>query len=64
MESLAKALVGLAALCLVLAVIVALFMGGSMMQLPAESFSRASQNMALIAIAVLLMNRKVPGIGG
>ena len=58
MENLAKALVGFAALSFVLGVIVAGPMGGSIMDFPAESFSRACNNFALLAIALMLMRSK------
>ena len=58
MENLAKALVGLAALSFVVGVIVAGPMGGVLIGFPAESFSRACSNMALLAIALMLMGSK------
>ena len=54
MEMLAKALVGGAALSLLLAVVVGV-MGGAIAGFPAESFSRACTNLALISIAVQMM---------
>ena len=58
MENLAKALVGLAALSLVVGIIAAGPMGGDIMGFPAESFSRACSNFALLAIAIMLMGSK------
>ena len=58
MENLAKALVGLAALSFVVGVIVGGPMGGVLIGIPAESFSRACSNMALLAIALMLMGSK------
>ena len=52
MQGLAKLLILGAALGFVIAVIQALFLGGTLMGMPAESFSRASTNMALIAIGI------------
>ena len=66
MENLAKALVGFAALSFVVGVIVAGPMGGSIMDFPAESFSRGCDNLALLAIAIMLMGSKgqstTPGV--
>ena len=65
MESVAKGLVGLAALAFVIGVIAGL-MGGFVMGFPAESFSRACDNLALVAIALILMGSKgqaaTPGV--
>ena len=65
MENVAKGLVGLAALSFVVGVIVG-FMGGGIMGFPAESFSRACDNLALVAIALMLMGSKgqtpTPGV--
>ena len=57
MENIAKGLVGVAALGFVLAVVAA-FTGGEVMSIPGESFSRACENLALIAIALLLLGKK------
>ncbi len=57
MENLAKALVGFAALSFVVGVIVAGPMGGDILGFPAESFSRACSNLALVAIALMLMGK-------
>ncbi len=54
MENIAKGLVALAALTFIGAVLASL-MGGDLMGFPAESFSRACGNLALIAIALMLM---------
>lgn len=56
MANLPKVLIGLAALAFVLAVISSLT-GESIVKTPAEAFSRASTNLALIAIALLLLGR-------
>ena len=65
MEHVVKGLVLLAALAFVLGVIAALT-GGAIRGFPAESFSRACDNFALIAIAVMLMRGKgqaaTPGV--
>ena len=52
MSMLSYALVGLAAVAFLLAVYVSLL--GPLFNIPAESFSRASSNLALIAIAMLI----------
>ncbi len=66
MENLAKALVGFAAFSFVVGVIVAGPMGGDILGFPAESFSRACDNFALLAIALMLMRGKgqaaTPGV--
>ena len=66
MENLAKALVGFAAFSFVVGVIVAGPMGGDILGFPAESFSRACDNFALLAIALMLMGSKgqaaTPGV--
>ena len=50
MENVAKGLVALAVLSFIGAVLAGL-MGGALMGFPAESFSRACSNLALVAIA-------------
>jgi hypothetical protein len=61
MANLPKVLIGLAALAFVLAVISSLT-GEPILTTRAEAFSRASSNLALIAIALLLLDRnRVPG---
>jgi hypothetical protein len=60
MDSISKALVGLAALAFIVGVIAGL-MGGGLMGFPAESFSRACDNLALIAIAMMLMRKNGQG---
>ncbi len=57
MENVAKGLVALAVLSFIVAALTAL-MGGFLMGFPAESFSRACSNLALLAIAVMLMGSK------
>ncbi len=65
MEHVVKGLVLLAALAFVLGIIAALT-GGAIRGFPAESFSRACDNFAHIAIAVMLMRGKgqaaTPGV--
>ncbi len=56
MENVAKGLVALAVLSFLGAVLAGL-MGGALMGFPAESFSRACSNLALVAIAVMLMGK-------
>lgn len=56
MDNVPKVLIGLAALAFVLAVISSLT-GKAIMTTSAEAFSRASNNLALIAIAMLLLDR-------
>ncbi len=58
MENFAKALVAFAAFSFVVGVIAAGPMGGDILGFPAESFSRACNNLALIAIAMMLMGSK------
>ena len=53
MKAIAWALVGISGLAFLLAV-VSVLIGQRVMGIPAESFSRASANMALIAIAMLV----------
>jgi hypothetical protein len=52
MSTLVKALIGLAALAFVLAVLTNF--AGPIVGTPAEAYSRASTNLALLAIAVVL----------
>ena len=62
MDTVAKVLIGVAAVAFVLAVIASLG-GGKIMDVQAEAFSRASNNLALIAIALLLLDRnRGPGL--
>ncbi len=63
MEVLAKALVGGAALGFLLAV-VAGAMGGEIAIFPAESFSRACTNLALLSIALQMMAKAGSGTSG
>ncbi len=56
MTNVAKALVALAAVAFVLAVVNSLITG-PIAEIPAESFSRASSNLALLAIATMLAFR-------
>ena len=56
MENVAKGLVALAVLTLIGAVLASL-MGGDLMGFPAESFSRACSNLALLAIALMLIGK-------
>ena len=57
MGNVAKGLVFLAALTFIVGVIVGL-VGSPVMDIPAESFSRACDNLALLAIALMLMGSK------
>ena len=57
MENLAKGLIGLAVLAFVLAVANDLT-GILLMLTSAEAASRASNNLALVAIALLMLNKK------
>ncbi len=57
MENLAKGLIGLAVLAFVLAVVNDLT-GVLTMITSAEALSRASNNLALVAIALLMLNKK------
>ncbi len=65
MEYVVKGLVILAALAFILGVLAGLT-GGAIRGFPAESFSRACDNFALIAIAVMLIRGKgqaaTPGV--
>jgi hypothetical protein len=54
MRLIAKILVGLSALAFLAGVVAGLFLGGRLFNIPAESFARATDGMALIAIALLL----------
>ncbi len=56
MANVAKALVALSALAFLIAVVNSAITG-PIMQIPAESFSRASSNLALLAIAIMLAFR-------
>ncbi len=57
MENVAKGLVALAVLSFIGAALAAGLMGGALMGFPAESFSRACSNLALISIALMLMGK-------
>ncbi len=65
MEYVVKGLVVLAALAFILGILAGIT-GGAIRGFPAESFSRACDNFALIAIAVMLMRGKgqaaTPGV--
>jgi len=54
MQKLAIGLIGLAAVAFVVAVVVAVVITGTLMGVSAEGFSRASTNLALLGIALLL----------
>ncbi len=56
MAMVGKVLIGLAGLAFLLAVVVS--QGGSLFGVPAEGFSRASNNLALIAIALLVIDKR------
>lgn len=56
MDNVAKGLVALAVLSFIAAVLAGL-MGGALMGFPAESFSRACTNLALVAVAVMMMGK-------
>jgi len=56
MENIAKGLVGLAALAFLLAVISSL--ADQSLYIAPEGFSRACNNLALVAIALMLMGKK------
>jgi len=58
MENLIKALVGLAALAFVLAVVDSAFIAGKLFGIPGEAYSRASNNLALIAIGLAVAFRE------
>jgi len=57
MENIAKAVVGLSVLAFLLAVVVSLI-HTPVMGIPAEGFSRACSNLALIGIAAMMMGKK------
>ena len=57
MSMVSKVLIGLAGLAFLLAVLVALLW--PMFGIPAEAFSRASNNLALIAIALAVCSKPV-----
>ena len=61
MSTLVKALIGLAALALVLAVIT--HFAGPIVKTQAEAFSRASGNLALLAIALEMTFGRTSGAG-
>ena len=56
MSIVSKVLIGLASLAFLLAVFVSLL--GPIFGIPAEAFSRASNNLALIAIALLICTKR------
>jgi hypothetical protein len=56
MATVAKVLIGLSALAFLLAVFVSLF-GPMIYDIPAESFSRASNNLVLLAIGLVVCMR-------
>jgi hypothetical protein len=60
MRALATGLVGVAALSFVAGVAAVLLLHGELMNIPAESFSRGANNLALIAIALLLLDKGQP----
>lgn len=60
MGSISKALVGLAGVAFIIGVITGI-MGVGLMGYPAESFSRACDNLALIAIAMMMMGMNGKG---
>ncbi|HEX6435187.1 MAG TPA: hypothetical protein VFZ87_13140 [Gemmatimonadales bacterium] len=61
MSNLVKALIGLAALAFVLAVLT--HFAGPIVNTQAEAYSRASANLALLAIAVVLTFGSKAGVG-
>lgn len=61
MSNLVKALIGLAALAFVLAVLTHFF--GPLLKTQAEAYSRASANLALLAIALVLTLGRTAGTG-
>ncbi len=62
MRALAKVLTGLAALAFVLAVVSSSITGGIMGTSP-EAFSRAATNLALLAIALILVFEETSRVG-
>ena len=60
MGSISKSLVGLAGVAFIIGVIAGI-MGGGLMGYPAESFSRACDNLALLAIAMMMMGMNGKG---
>ncbi len=61
MSTLAKALTGLAALAFVLAVVT--HFGGPIFQTEPEAFSNACTNLALLAIAAVVLGGERGGVG-
>ncbi|MGN6391202.1 MAG: hypothetical protein ACTHM9_03000 [Gemmatimonadales bacterium] len=61
MSTLVKALIGLAAVAFVLAVVT--HFTGAIVYTEAEAYSRASTNLALLAIALILTDGSRPGTG-
>ena len=61
MQNLVKVLIVLAGLTFILAVIASRFTGGSLMSTGPEAFSRASTNLALLAIAVSVVYKGQQG---
>ena len=61
MSNLVKALIGLAALAFVLAVLT--HFTGPILSTPPEAYSRASTNLALLAIALVLTFGGTAGVG-
>ena len=57
MQGIAKILVGLSILAFVLAVIGVLFVGGPVLGVASEGYSRACTNLALIALALSICFR-------
>lgn len=62
MQNVPKILVAVAALSFLAGVAVVLS-GGTIANIPAESFSRAANNLTLIAIALLLIAKKAARLG-
>jgi hypothetical protein len=63
MENVIKGLIGLAALAFLLAVISSVFFAGSILGTYSEGYSRASSNLALIAIALSVGWKVKPAAG-